>query len=83
MPYQLCNHTRVTNTKLTLLSTALSVTLEYAKPTTDRPTLGKRSEIRRPKQGFGVLSKEVARKLYLPRIRNTELIGIRLIKYNF
>jgi len=70
--------TRVTNTKCTSLSIASSATLEHTEPATDRPTLGKRSEIRRPKRGFGVLSKEVACKFHLPRIGNTELIGIGL-----
>jgi hypothetical protein len=50
---------------------------------TDRPMLEKQLEIRRPKQDFGVLFKEVAYKLYLPQIENTKLISIKLIKYNF
>jgi hypothetical protein len=69
----------MTNTEPTSSSAALSATLEgaeHAEPATDKPTLRKRSEIRRPKRGFGVLSKEVARKFHLSWIGNTELIGI-------
>jgi hypothetical protein len=58
------------------------VTFEHAEPATDSLTLGKQSEIRRLKRGFGVLFEEVARKLHFLRIRNTELISIRLVKYN-
>jgi hypothetical protein len=82
MPYKLRNCTCVANTDLSLLSVTSSVTLEHAKPATDSLTLKKRSEIRRLKRGFGVLSKEVAYKLYFLRIGNTKLISIGLVKYD-
>jgi hypothetical protein len=82
MLYKLRNRTCVTNTDLSLLSVILSVTLEHAKPATDSLTLKKRLEIRRLKRGFGVLSEEVACKLYFLGIENTKLIGIGLVKYN-
>jgi hypothetical protein len=74
MLYQIRIRTRVTNTS-TSLSAASSVTLEDAGPATDRPSLGKRSEVGKPKRGFGVLPDEIARKFHMPRIGDTELIG--------
>jgi hypothetical protein len=65
MLYQLRNRNCVANIDLSLLSATSSVTLEHAKPATNKPTLGKQLKIRRPKRGFGVLSKEVARKVHL------------------
>jgi hypothetical protein len=82
MPYPLRNRTRVTNTEPTSSSAASSATLEYAEPATDRPTLGRRSEMRRPKRSFSGSSGEVARKVHLSRIGNTELISTGLVKYD-
>jgi hypothetical protein len=82
MLYQLRNRTCVANTNLSLSSATISTTLKHAKPITNRLTLGKRSEIKRLKRGFGVLSKEVAYKVHLLQIRNTELISIKLVKYD-
>jgi hypothetical protein len=82
MPSQLRNRTRVANTEPTSSSAASSATLEHAEPATDRPTLGKRLEMRRPKRGFSGSSGEVARKVHLSRIGNTELISIGLVKYD-
>jgi hypothetical protein len=82
IPYLFRNCTRITNTEPTLSSTASSTTLEYTEPVTDRPILGRRLEIRRPKRSFSGSSGEVARKVHLLQIGNTELISTGLVKYD-
>ncbi|KAH8748294.1 hypothetical protein F5882DRAFT_446072 [Hyaloscypha sp. PMI_1271] len=72
MPSQLRNRTRVTSAEPTASSAASSATLEQSQ---NEPTLG-RAGTRRPKRGFGGSSDEIACKLHLPRIGNTELISV-------
>jgi hypothetical protein len=43
---------------------------------TNKPTLGKLLEIRRPKRSSGVLFKEIAYKFYLVQIGSIKLISI-------
>jgi hypothetical protein len=62
----------VANTESTSSSAAWSATLEQNQ---NEPTLG-RSGTRRPKRRFSGSSKEIARKLHLPRIGNTKLISV-------
>ena len=69
----------MTNIKPTLSSIALGATfkhVEHAKPATNKPTLGKLLEIRRPKRSSGVLFKEIARKFYSAQIGSIKLISI-------
>jgi hypothetical protein len=73
-PYQL-RSTRMANTGPTSSGVASSATFEDAGPATDRPTLGKRSDMRKRKRGCGVLPEEVARKFHMPRMGDIKLIG--------
>jgi len=81
--YQLRKCTRVTNTKLTLLNTASSVTLEHTKPTTDRTMLRKRLKSRKPKRRLNIINrlfKKSTRVFQLLLARNTILIRVRIAK---
>jgi hypothetical protein len=53
MLYQLGNRTRVANTELTLLSAALSATLEHNEDEADDPLLNKGSGTKRLKRSRG------------------------------
>lgn len=78
MPYQLCNRTRVTNIEPTSSSAASSATLKHTELTTDRPTLRKTPESRRPKRDLSGLFEEGAGESQLPLAGNIVLIRIRI-----